>query len=471
MNVKPILRRIKVTLSQWITVPEQVYLVIALVSVVGFAFITPPFQGPDEEAHYVRVQYIAHGYFIPVDVNSTDASLPLSIANIAKKTFYNDDLRSKTAEKYELYRTKDALKIPLNSTETYKPIMVAYSPIPYLSAAIGVFFANLFSVNPLVSLYIARLLLGITSVVLIFFAIKLIPHKKYLFAAIGLIPMLLFQQSVVTADSVSYALLALFIAFVLHLRQATKGVTRKQWIILGAISIAITLAKPLVFLFLPLILLLAKRQNIKWIAGIAVLSIVTLFGWLVLTSPKTDSPIASNASNGANSKQQLDILISHPLRVLRVGWNSYMTPYGDEPIRGTIGVFGAADTYYPLWMSAGYVVLLGVLCATNMETKRSKRISGRWKLFATVLCIGYFFSINLAIYMGYTPVNYDIVYGVQGRYFLPIFIIAAAVLFVDGFRIRQVDAPKMKRWIVASLIFLVLLALLITYQRYYLYTP
>lgn len=470
MNMKPIFQRFKTTIAYWITIPERVYLVIALIGVIGFVFITPPFQGPDEETHYVRVQYIAHGYVIPIEVTNTNASLPKSIDTIIKTTFFDNDIRGKTADKYELNRTSDALKSPLNNGRTYQPVMVAYSPIPYLPAAIGVFVANLFNTNPLISLYIARLLLGITSVIIIFFAIRLIPHKKYLLVAVGLIPMLLFQQSMVTADSVSYSILVLFIAYVLYLRQV-KTIARNQWLILGAIAVGIVLVKPLIFLFLPLILLVAKRDNLKWIGGITAVCAIALFSWFMITNPKIDPTITPHLPNGANNKQQLNTLISHPTRILRVGWNSYMTPYGDEQTRGVIGVFGAADTYYPLWMTGGYVVILGLLCLTNMETKQSKRIEKKWKLLAIVLCAGYFTAINLAIYMGYTPVNFDIVYGVQGRYFLPIVIIAAATIFTGGVHIQRSDSRKFKQAIVISIALLILLALFITYQRYYLYTP
>jgi uncharacterized membrane protein len=316
------------------------------------------------------------------------------------------------------------------------------------------------------------MLLGLTSIILIFFAIKFIPHKKYLLLAVGLIPMLLFQQSVVTVDSVSYALLALFISYVFYLRQ-TSVVTRKQWLILGVICVSIVLAKPLIFLFLPLIFLLVRRQNIKWITMITIVCIAAFLGWLFLTSSKTGGATAaiSTLPSGVNSQEQVKTLLTHPKRGLRVAWNSYMTPYGDDQARGVIGVFGAADTYYPLWMSAGYAILLGVLCLTNIDAKRVKRIEKRWLILCTVLCIGYFAAVNIAIYLSYTPVNFEIVYGVQGRYFLPIVIVVASTLFIGGARIQKVDIPRFKYWSVIAMTVLVLLALFITYQRYYLYTP
>jgi len=471
MSIKSCLIWARTLFSRWVKAPEYVYIVIALVSVVGFVFITPPFQGPDEPSHYIRTQYIAHGYFVPIDVQSSSASLPSSIDRVLHGTFYRDDLRGNTTDKYELFRTKSALKQPFNTGETYKPTMISYSPLPYLPAIPGVVLANLLNLSPLVSMYIARLSLGVASILLLFFAIRLIPHKKYLFVVVGLVPMLLFQQAMITVDSVSYALLALFISYVLYLRE-NKIIRKEQWFILGVICLSIILAKPLVYLFLPLILLLLSKKNaLKWIASITTICVVILLGWLAVSSIKTVATPAASLPDNVNSQQQLEMLLSHPKRALRIGWNSYMTTYGDDETRGVVGVFGAADTVYPLWMFTGYAILLGVLCVIDIDSRRSKQIKLAWKILAVILCVGYFVAVNIALYLAYTPVNFNIIYGVQGRYFLPILIISAAVVFTGGIRTTKADTLKVKRWSVFAMIILVFLALFITFQRYYLYTP
>ncbi len=464
-------REVNQLLARWVKSPEYVYLVTALLSVVAFVFITPPFQGPDEEAHYIRTQYIAQGYFIPVNVAESSASLPSSIADTLQMTFYNDDLRGNSTNKYELYRTKEALNMPLNDGEKYKPPMVNYSPLTYLPAVPGVAIAQTFNLSPLLSMYIARLSLGIASVLLIFLAIRLIPHKKYLMAAVGLIPMLLFQQSVITADSVSYALLALFISFVLYLYEK-KTITTRQWVLLALLCASIILAKPLLYLFLPLVFILVKKpMALRWIAGTGVVCVALLFAWLAVSSVKSEGMAISGMPQDVSSQEQLGIILSDPKRAARVAWNSYMTNHGDDEVRGVLGIFGAADTIYPLWMFVAYASVLGFLYVVNIDLRKQVKIHKGWKLFACILCIGYFTAVNLAIYLGYTPVNFDIVYGVQGRYFLPILIIAAAIIFTGGVRVMKTDIPRATTWTVWTLVVLVLLALFITFQRYYLFTP
>jgi uncharacterized membrane protein len=468
MKYREVVKWLKDNLFKLSERPEYIYLWVAVVALLGFVFITPPFQGPDEEAHYARTQYIAHGYLVP----SPSAKIPDSINEVTNITFYKQDIRGRTAERYSLSNTKAALMIPLNNGKTYRPAMVAYNPLLYLPAIPGVLLANALNLSPLISMYVARLSLGIASIGLIFFAIRLIPHKKYLLLGVGLIPTMLFQQAMITADSISYALLALFIAYILYLRQK-KVILRKQWIILGLLCLSVALAKPLVFLFLPLVLMLIKqRYAMRWIGTIALICVVAFIGWNYISNRDVESlPTASNTPASVNSNDQLKLITTHPTRLLRVTWNSYMTPYGDDEVRGVIGIFGAADTAYPLWMYSGYIIVLGILAFITFDRRKIVPIAKRWKIIAVLLCVLYFMAVNVALYLAYTPVNFDIFYGIQGRYFLPIAIILATVVFTGGIKLSQTDNRKIKVWIVVALSVLVALALFVTFQRYYLYTP
>lgn len=459
-------------LRVWLRKPEHAYLFIALLGVVGFAIITPPLQGPDEHSHYVRVQYLANGYFIPVNAQTSGAHLPGSIDKVADRVFYDDDIRGDTNRKYDLNDSRASLKIPYNSAKHIQPVMISYSPVPYLPAIPFVAMANALNLSPIVSIYLARLALGVTCVLIFFLAIRLMPYKKYLLVAIGLIPMMLFQQAMITADSISYALLALFIAYVLYLRHNVGDtLQRNHWIYLGALCLLITVAKPLVFLFLPLVLLLIKkRYAFRIIASITALCAVLLVLWMAIITAagKGVDVVVDTTPKEVNSVAQAHIVKEHPKRVARILWNSYMTQYGDDEVRGAIGIFGAADTIYPLWMYTAYVGILALFAGITSD----KRIylPKRWKLMTFGISALYFLAVNYALYTGYTPLNFNIVYGVQGRYFLPI-IIASIVVFVGGLYVSKKEFDRFVPKLMGSMAILIVLALFITIQRYYLYTP
>ena len=471
MDMRRIYRNTKKILTNWVESPSRAYLVVASVAVVAFAFITPPFQGPDEQAHYIRVQYLSHGNITPFGSSDDNDGLPKSIQTVLKKTFFTDDLRGDTNQKYELFRTKDALGVPLNESERYHPPMVGYSPVPYLPAVPAVVVSNALNLSPLVSMYLARLSLGFASILLFFYAIQLVPNKKYAVAVVGLIPMMLFQQSMITADSVSYALLALFLALLLYLKTKRK-ITNRQWVILGVVCVALALAKPLIYLFLPLIILLLKdRRSFAWTTGIAIACAVSLASWMLVSNVKSEEITIYGMPDNVDATKQINVIESNPKRGARVLWNSYMTSYGDDEFRGVVGVFGAGDTLYPFWMISLYVSLIAIVLVFNLDNDRKQRYPKPWRTFALVLSVAYFLLVNLALYLGYTPVDFSIVYGVQGRYFLPLVIVIVFAVVGSGLRIHKAEVIKTRARVVFAASTLVALAIFITIQRYYLYTP
>lgn len=447
--------------------PERIYLAIALIGVVGFALLTPPFQGPDEEVHFTRLLYITEGYLIPVDVSKdSNVGLPSSVETVIIKTFFVDDLRGNTSNKYELFRTSGSLNEPYDSGKEYHPIMAPYSPIPYLAAVPATMVSNLANLSPLVGMYIARLSLGVFAVLIMYVAIRIIPSRKYLLAAIGLLPMLLFQHAMVSADGVSYAILALFFAYILFLYKKST-LTKKDYVFLGVLVVILALSKTLLYLFLPLIFILWNKAGARrWIIGSLVAAVTLILAWSAVTGGLITNP------PGVDSTSQLQELKERPLRWVRVVWNTYMTGLGDGQTRGVIGVFGSADTTYPLWivMACFAFVVIAILFSFD-EGKRRIKIPRYSKWVAIIICAGYFMAVNLAMYLNYSPVGFNIVYGVQGRYFLPIVLALVFVLIGSGIVVASKTQLKLKLTFILGFGACVLLALLIVAQRYYWYTP
>lgn len=466
--------KIKKNIQNFFKNPAKAYLAISLIGVIGFVFITPPFQGPDEEVHYIRAQYIAHGYFIPTNTTG-NVGLPDSIDYTLKETFFNNDIRGKSSANYEFWRTKKALKYKLNEVggKKYNPIMITYNFLTYLPAIPGIALSNLFNLSPLFSLYVARLSLAVSSILLIYFAIKNIPIKKYLLFTIGLIPMMLFQQSVVGTDGLSYAIFILFLAYVVKLYFQQTEVDKKQWIKLLILCGLIIWSKPLLYVFLPLTIILVKKKNYwRWAAGAIILcGMLFVINNMMVSNQKMSYQTIGNqdgAPLNVDSSKQLSNLISHPKRFPRVLWNSYMTHFGDDEIRGVIGTFGYADVQYPIWMS--YVYISIITCSVLIyDQNQKKALPKYWRFLAIILALIHFIGVNLAIYLGYTPFNFEIVYGVQGRYFLP--AIAVLLLAFAGGQVVRSDSQKIKSYILIMSAIMVILAIFITYQRYFLFTP
>jgi uncharacterized membrane protein len=453
----------------WIKRPQNAYLIIATIATGAFVVATPPFQGPDEEAHFVRLLYITEGYLVPVPVTKdSSVDLPVSVLNTVKLTHFKDDIKGDTNKKYETWRTGQALDLEYDDDKTYKPTMVPYSPIPYLPAVPLVAASNALNASPVVGLYAARFSLAITSVMILWLAIRVIPAKKYFMAAVGLLPMVAFQQAVVTADGVSYALLALFIAFILYLKaRAAEDITTKHYVILVCLVILIALSKTLLYAFLPLALILWSKQGAKkWLATSAAAAILAIGAWTLATDQLITNP------PGVDSAAQAGVLIERPLRWARVMWNSYTSPFGDGQVRGIVGSFGAADTVYPMW--ATVLVLIGLFASAILALDKTqvRLIVPRFiKLLTLLLIAGYFAAVNLAMYLNYSPVGFDIIYGVQGRYFIPLLIVLPLLLLSINARLEKRSTEKARSAILWCSAFALAFAVVIVFQRYYLYTP
>lgn len=142
----------------------------------------------------------------------------------------------------------------------------------------------------------------------------------------------------------------MFLVYIFHLYAQSTDIQRNQWIKLIILCGAIVWCKPLLYLFLPLILILIKKKNFwRWSITAAAISLLLLGANTIMTNNAAKYDINS-ARDGIGSlpdhiqpDKQLQNLKDHPKRGVRVLWNSYMTPFGDDEIRGVVGTFGAAD--------------------------------------------------------------------------------------------------------------------------------
>lgn len=455
--------------------PEWFYVALATVGSLGFVFLTPPFQAPDEAAHYIRVQYIANGYILPADSRNINeqSGISRSVEKVITETFSSSDLQGSSAVKYNANHIAIALGEGYSKDRSYRPPMISYSPIPYLPAIPGLVISNALGLSPLVGLYIARLSIAFATIAIMFLAIGRLPQKRYLLAAIGVVPMLLFQQSVVNADGVSYALLALFVAQIIRIYVLTKQhekITNREWWLLVGLSASIVLCRPLLFLMLPAaLILIGNRQSWKWLAISAVSAVIVAAGWASIIAGTSTAAVSGHTPDNVSPAGQIAYLEQQPKKVLRVAWNSYMTEYGDDEVRSVIGIFGSADTLYPLWMVIVFCCVLTIVAVVSFDSVFVS-LSTAARVSLGLLGAVYFAAVNAAMYLYFTPTKFAIVYGVQGRYFLPILILFVAIVG-KGLIVSKIQREKTRLYTSIALAGLVLLALFTVLQRFYLTTP
>jgi uncharacterized membrane protein len=446
------------------TSPEKLFLVMAGVFGLTFLIIIPPLQTPDEPSHFLRAYQISYGEFIAQHKNGvTGGYLPTSVGNTILILEKANPIEFKTDVKYNVRIAKDVINVPLNQGDkTYYDISAAasYSPFGYVPQAIAILLSRLINAPPIIALYMARAAILCTWVVLGWLAIKLIPYKKVALFAILLFPMFIAQSISIGVDAISIGAGAVFVAAILRATQQ-KATSQRLGVILVVAALTMVMSKQIMIVLLPLIFLVktdlftTKLRGRVFKLSILALPAAMLALWTAAVS--VTSLTTSQLVNHQNAPEQVRFLLEHPLHFGKVLFDTFFFGWGNSVVDSVVGIFGWVDT--PL--SEGFIALgffaLTVILTTSYPEKVVIRKSTRW-LFG-ILSLAYALGVCGAMYLLYSPVGFNIVVGVQGRYLLPILFILIPVFY--GF--AQIKKHKYIMFVLSavSIMFLVSVATII----------
>ena len=461
--------------------PHLLFVFVSLIFGFFYVFFTPPLQGPDEQAHFAQVYAFATGD------KKVQQNIPKSIKETYQIIFYNDDIRFMSTERYETYRTQDARALNLNKGETVENngflTGTGYSPIGYLFSIIGVFIGVLFNAAPVDLIYLARIFSLIGWVILFAMAIKTSPVGKWAFFVAGILPMTLFQASVVSVDSMMFSTLAIFVAYTLYLSKKDKSLSLKDIVVLTVFGVAATLSKQVAIFILPVALLLCfnlkqtnkaeskikiNTKNALLIIGLLGVASILMLIWTRFGGTLNGT---ANLPTGVVPSEQVKNLIFNPTEFTYALRNTFFLEWGEDVSRSFIGTFGWMDTKMTIpVISMGYVLLFLSLISNRGDDLKQLPIFQK-KLIRTglMLIVALFWLVvTLVLYVYYTPVNFNIIYGLQGRYYLPIILILIP-LFINKDQLYIKQNTKTVLLVVMPVV-LLSISCLYLFTRYYINT-
>lgn len=403
--------------------PARFYLVCAVALGGILIFVTPPFQVPDEGAHFYRAYQISEGGFLPDHItDGTGGWLPKSIQDTIAYSV-PDGIYGDPDVKANLTLVKNELSRPLNADERIEihfENTSLYSPIMYAPASLGIAVARVFGATPLVMLYIGRIFTLAAWVGMLYFAIRIIPFGKWTMTVLALTPMAIFQSASVSADAMAIGLTAVVIAWFVKLATQKTMITKKQWwLTVGLLFIFGFIKQPyslmgVAFAFLPTRLFTAKKQHWQFVASVLAVIVGITVIWYVATrfyySPPfwvTDRVIAPDV--------QLKFMLTHPLTLLKALFATHVMVTSDALIMQTIGVFGSLETPLPLWTDLMYMFCLLLAVGLSYGEKVMPKLQRLILFSLAALC---FLAIDVLLYMSWSPIGGAEIWGLQGRYYL-----------------------------------------------------
>jgi Predicted membrane protein (DUF2142) len=428
--------------------PATVFLLLSLVFGSLIVFATPPLRGPDEIAHFLRIYSYARGGVLPpaqVDGRKGmfiehELNSQLQFFRSAGEWFagarddgvrygqimsvYPDAIGANGAADHP------AVFAPFAGTEGYNP--VAY--IPYIAAGV---IGGLFQLNFPDMLLFMRLLGLATFTAVAAYAIAVTPVLKWAFVLIALMPVSLYNRSVLSADGA--ALSAAMAITALCLKAAWQPAAgrvweRSLWMTLCALSKQPQIA----FIFLECIVFRLRDLPRRWASVAAVILPPIILSPLWVWAVSAEIAVWRLQEGEHHPPEHFDpvwklvYMWEHPLQFPLATWQA-ITVWGDRLWQELIGIVGWQDVMLEPWVYVLLTIFLLLVPLQKLQLSTADR--ARVTLISGLVAVGYVTLVYLIFYLIYTPLDVDHVRGVQGRYF--VIALPVAAIFIAGLINRQ----------------------------------
>lgn len=416
--------------ESFIARPERVFLSLCLLFGLLSAFFVPQLSVSDENMHYLRAYALADGRLeskrctYPVDVNGRASSV------------YHGNISADYSRPINRSELKTTSKC--NSA-------VGYAPIMHAPQTLGIFIANLFNGSTGLTILFGRIANLLFYALSVFFIIKWVRIGKWVFAVVGLLPLMVHLAASLSSDVMTNVAIFLITATTLNLYTQETPIRRKQVAGLLAIAALLALTKavnglllfPLLFLpgrlfisntRLPKLPSLFKKLPFnlhKWalIAGAGIVSLAALLIWqkiydgALLSSGAADNPLHHN-----------------PLGFIRILFNTYINPnigYTDIVVRGSVGDFSSFKYHLPLFVLIPLflLVFLALIKRDKAEEQALAPAAGRLAAANLTTVAVFIAAVSYAMYTAWAllPIRFGAgayyADGVQGRYFTALLVL------------------------------------------------
>lgn len=453
-------------------------MVFCFVLALGILFnmVLPPYSAPDEQFHINQSFTLAstiYNPYLPVAQSQIHSSLrrPSDVDVIVQ-----DDETTVFTWQHIAKNLLTTNSDPFTHTQEYDEYQVDSSYTMYWISALGVLAGFLLRLGFIPTLFLGRFTNLVFFAFLAAWAVKRTPVAKAVFASVALLPMTLHLAASYSRDSNLLALCLLFAALVLDLAFGPREQIGWKQLILPALAGLLIVPSKIVYFPLALLVFLIPAARLGRFSkaikgGFLALCLVIFFfnagGQVILndfmsgntqvaagaastsvsaetaeTAQSTAEPAQSasesaaqstaslpESSEGATAPQTeeapvqddsvcytLPYILSHPLDTLELAIRS-VVENGDHYVKtligGTLSYFDPGVQIAWTWVAALMILLVLAWLQPGFELPVWAK--------AVCLLIG-LACCGLAVLgcISWTPTYYTTIYGLQGRYFLPV---------------------------------------------------
>lgn len=415
---------------------EKIFLVIMLFFGISIIYLTPPMCTPDENTHFINAYAVGCGKLLPeLYEGELGRYIPETIAEFI--SLNNQKYVGNFEIKYNFMEQYFNSWLPNNQENVVfwnMGNLATINPSGYLVSGMGIRVGSIFAKmigkgydTPYNLLIFARIFNTIFYVIVGYFAIKKTPFLKRTMLILLLMPMSLFLGVSLSYDAILIPICALFFSYVFYLILEKKIITRVDiFVILMCTFFMLgikTAYAPFLFLlfFIPRKKFGNQTRYIKCIIATVLIGIVVYFGY------NTILQISLNGYHLAENElitAQKEYFFSHLYKIPRIIIDTLF--YNSQfYIEGFYGKLGQLDTNFILPVTVYFYILLGVVLLKDICLVTNK-ISLKIRIMDGILVLVSLGGIFFNMYLTWTPlvleVGGSVISGVQGRYFIPLFL-------------------------------------------------
>lgn len=398
----------------------KISFVVIFITGIIYSLVLPQFTVPDEWTHYLTAYSQSS---VLLHKKAFDEHGNVILYEDGSYYFVRQDCPNQSTYVMEMNELSGQQMVDIKGERTSRaPLNLA--TFGYIPQTIGVTIGRFLHMNSMQVTFIGRMFALLVYALLISWGISLIPKfAKRIFFAVSILPMCMQQVCSFNYDSVLFGASFFLFAYLLYLAYEKDEVNNVDLAIVTICSMVIATIK---FIYLPILgiglLIPAKKfkhKNTKWIYIVLLIVISGLSYGLITKYNQYFWTVHTNETKPIYDviTYPASFIFGNPIREIIMIINTiqhFMGEYIEQMLCSPLG-----------WLEIKMpgIILVGfssVLLLSSMSCKDEDSIKWQNRLWMFVLCGVVFISIILALQITWTPINLNVVVGVQGRYFLPI---------------------------------------------------
>lgn len=400
---------------------EYIYLISAIVIGTVYLILIPIGETPDEFVHIETAYDVANvvmGYEHGTDIEMRTCDLEDTVlTNDYKREQYNVYI-SRLLHDHHVADTSSGMfgDTPLN-TNRYL----------YYPAALGMIIGRLLKLGTIPMMFIGIVFNYIVYVLCAFYSIKKIPYGKAMLFLFSVLPMTMQQVTSYSYDCGILALSVLTFAMAMRVGYA-DDLRKRDFIILAVSSILVATVKNGAYFFIILLNLIPlirfrKVHKNRFRVILAIMGLSTLLFVFPIVRNAISSPNGGTLMNGYVSwadepGYNISYLLSNPASFVEICWNTFMDNFSYYLYTMIGGSLGWLNIDIPWWI---IIALMTSLFLTAMKKENESFDLKPWMRWLFAIIALYSIACTAAaMLLDFTPISYNEILGIQGRYFLPV---------------------------------------------------